>query len=111
MSATECINREMLDNALPYQVVVNLSDGDDDEGMLRRLFCTNLNIGPGPGHETAVVNALEKYVFCFANLSDANRFRSQCGGKLVLASCLRTVGLGQPLRNRVADNHRDSPLG
>ena len=53
MSATECISREMLGNALPYQVVVNLSDGD--EGTLRRLFCTNLNIGPG--HETAVVHA------------------------------------------------------
>jgi hypothetical protein len=109
MSATERISREMLDNALPYQVVVKLSDGDDDEGTLRRLFCTNLNIGPG--HETAVVHALEKYVFCFANLSDANRFRSQFGGKLLLASCLRTVGLGQPLRNRVAENHRDSATG
>jgi hypothetical protein len=93
----------MLDNALPYQVVVNLSDGDDDAGTLRRLFCTNLNIGPG--HETAVVHALARYVFCFANLSDANRFRSQFGGKLVLASCLRTVGFGLPLRKRVAEDH------
>jgi hypothetical protein len=106
MSA-EPISREVLDNALPYQVVVNLSDGDDDEGTLRRLFCANLNIGPG--HETAVVNDVVKYLFCFANLSDANRFRGQFGGKLLLASCLRMVGLGSPLRKKVADKC-DSPI-
>ena len=109
MSSTERISRDMLDSTLPYQVVVNLSDGDDDEGTLRRLFCANLNIGPG--HETAVVHDFVRYVFCFANLSDANRFRSQFGGKLLLASCLRTVGLGLSLRNRVADNQRDFPIG
>jgi hypothetical protein len=88
MKAMECKDRAMLDNALPYQVAVNLSDGDDDEGTLRRLYCANLNIGPG--HESAVVHDIGKYIFCFANLRDANRFRSQFGGKL-LASYLRMV--------------------
>jgi hypothetical protein len=99
MTAPERITREMVDNALPYQVAVNHSDGDGTEGTLRRLYCTNLNIGPG--HETAIVHDLEKYIFCFANLRDANRFRSHFGGKLLLASCLRTVGLGLPPRTMV----------
>ena len=106
MSATKCLNREMLDNALPYQVAVNLSDGNGPEGTLRRLYCTNLNIGPG--HETAVVHDFGQYLFCFTNLRDANRFRSQFGGKLLLASSLRTVG-HLPLRNRVAEKDRNSP--
>jgi hypothetical protein len=80
MKATECKDRAMLDNALPYQVAVNLSDGDGDEGTLRRLYCANLNIGPG--HESAVIHDIEKYIFCFANLRDANRFRSQFGGNM-----------------------------
>ena len=88
MSATDCTDRALLDTALPYQVAVNLSDGDGDEGTLRKLYCSNLNIGPG--HESAVVYDIAKYIFCFANLRDANRFRSQFGGKL-LASPLRMV--------------------
>ena len=86
-------SRTMLDTALPYQVAIDLSDGDGDEGALRRLYCRNLNIGPG--HESAVVQEIAKYIFCFANLPDANRFRSQFGGKL-LASSLRIHRLLQP---------------
>ena len=86
MSGTDCTDRAILDRALPYQVAVNLSDGDDDEGALRRLYCRNLNIGPG--HESAVLHDIARYIFCFANLRDANGFRSHFGGKL-LASSLR----------------------
>ena len=86
MSATACTDRTIFDAWLPYQVAVNLSDGDGDEGALRRLYCRNLNIGSG--HESAIVHDIAKYIFCFANLRDANRFRSQFGGKL-LASSLR----------------------
>jgi hypothetical protein len=87
MSAAVCTDRATLDTALPYQVVVNISDGGGDEGTLRRLYCRNLNIGPG--HESAVVHDIEKYVFCFANLRDANRFRSQFGGKMLESSLRR----------------------
>src|SRR3954470_6504611 len=87
MSATDCTDRALLDTALPYQVAVNLSDGDGDEGTLRKLYCRNLNIGPG--HQSAVVHDIAKYIFCFANLRDANRFRSQFGGKLLDSSLRR----------------------
>ena len=106
MSATQRITREILDNALPYQVAANRADGDGTEGTLRRLYCTNLNIGPG--HETVVVHEFGKYLFCFANLRDANMFRSQFGGKLLLASCIRTVG-HLPLRNTIGEKDRNSP--
>ena len=52
--AMESIRRDKLDSDLPYQVAVNLSDGDGADGMLRRLYCANLNIGAG--HETAIVH-------------------------------------------------------
>lgn len=106
MSAAECISRDQLDRALPFQVAVDLFDGQDTEGALRRLFCTNLDTGPG--HKTAVVHELEKYIFCFANLRDANSFRSQFGGKLILASSFRTVGLGLPQRKTAVED-RTSP--
>ena len=108
MSAVERVSRQMLDCALPYQVAVTLSDGVGTEGTLRRLYCTNLNIGAG--HETAVVHDLDKYIFCFANLRDANRFRSQFGGKLS-ASSVRALGLVLPLRNMGADTERNTCLG
>jgi hypothetical protein len=70
MSTTERVSRETLDSALPYQVAVKLSDGEGTDGTLRRLYCANLNIGPG--HSTAVVHELERFMFCFANLVDAS---------------------------------------
>ena len=104
MSAMERVTRRMLDNALPYQVAVNLSDGGNADGTLRRLYCMNLNIGPG--HETAIVHDVDKYIFCFADLRDANRFRSQFGGKLWVASSLRLMSLGFLPRNRAAHTGR-----
>lgn len=98
MSVTERVTREMLDNALPYQVAVDPADGAGTEGTLRRLFCANLNIGPG--HETAVVHDLEQYLFCFADIRDAMRFRDQFGGKLSVASAVRTARFGSLARKR-----------
>jgi hypothetical protein len=77
-------NRAVLETALPYQVAVSLTDGDGYVGALRRLYCSNLNIGPG--HESAIVHDIAKLIFCFADLCDANRFRSQFGGKLLADS-------------------------
>ena len=76
-------DRAILDAALPHQVAVDLSYGTGDNGLLRRLYCTNLNIGPG--HESAIVRDITSFIFCFADLRDANRFRSQFGGKLLSA--------------------------
>jgi hypothetical protein len=81
MGETDGTDRAMLDSALPYQVAVNLADGIGDKGALLRLYCTNLNIGPG--HESAIVHNIRSFIFCFADLRDANRFRSQFGGKLL----------------------------
>ena len=108
MVATESVSRDAVDNALPYQVVVRLSEGEGTDGALRRLYCANVNFGPG--HATAVVHELERFIFCFANLDDASSFCSEFGGNLSIASSARLIGMSRLPRKIVVAKGRNAAV-
>jgi|PersoiStandDraft_1058852.scaffolds.fasta_scaffold45380_2 hypothetical protein len=70
--------RSQINHDFPHQIALPAIECADQKAELHKLYCANLNFGPG--HGSAIIIDGLYAIYCFAHRQDANRFRKNFGG-------------------------------